>query len=83
MITQLEFTLSKRGSSQNELLRAYLLARPGRWLPMVELGQAIGAWHVNSRVSDLRKLFGMAIEQRHTIEPGTRKKLSEYRYQPN
>lgn len=79
---QLEFTLAHRGASQNDRLRAYLEDRPNRWIPMPELGRAIGAWAVHSRISDLRTKFGMRIDHRSRRDAVTGQHLPEYRFSP-
>jgi hypothetical protein len=75
--TQLEFSVSSGPRTQNGRLRELFLARPGEWLSMVELGQAIGAWAVHSRVADLRRQ-GLAIENRIEVAADG-KRLSYYR----
>lgn len=44
-----------------------LKARPGEWIPMPELVNLSGAYHVNSRVDELRK-NGYNIENRKKHE---------------
>ena len=72
--------------TQNERLSAYFVAHPRAWIPMPDLGRAIGAWAVHSRVADLRRPlaeggFGMNIENRKIVsaEGCT---ISFYRYSP-
>lgn len=79
--TQLEFAEKVQGRTQTEQLRALFLARPGQWLGMTELGAAIGAWAVHSRVADCRRRFAMTIENRSELQDG--KRHSFYRYLPD
>jgi hypothetical protein len=78
-VTQLEFTTTRAGQSQNAKLRDYLLARPNVWLPMPTLADAIDAYAVHSRIADLRK-SGMTIS--HKSE-GQSPRKSFYRYEPS
>jgi hypothetical protein len=70
--TELEFRSEKGGQTQNEKLRAYFEARPKQWLSMTDLGRAVNAWAVHSRVSDLRKRGGMCIWNRTALVDGQR-----------
>lgn len=79
---ELEFRAAGGGKTQNDRLRAILVARPGEWIPMVELGRLIGAWAVHSRIADLRRVHGMRIECRASVDPVTGQRLSSYRYDP-
>lgn len=79
--TELQFRSAGGGGSQNQRLREYFLQRPKVWHAMPELGTAIGAWAVHSRVADLRTKFKMTIEQRQERVDG--KTHSFYRYLPD
>jgi hypothetical protein len=75
--TQLETT----PGTQNARLMEVFRARPGQWIPMPELAQAINAYAVHSRVADLRKLgWTIRNRQRQPERPGPR--LSSYCYVP-
>lgn len=82
MVNQIEidFREAAGGQSQAEKLRELFLARPGEWLSMVELGQAIGAWAVHSRVADCRRRWNMRIENKTELDPITGRRLSSYRF---
>jgi hypothetical protein len=67
--------------SQTDLLRTYLTARPGEWIPMPVLAEQIGAFAVHSRVSDLRRRFSMDVTNRVDRDPSG-KSISYYRYSP-
>ena len=58
------------------------LARPGEWLSMTELGRAIGAWAVHSRVADCRRKFGMTIENKTEVNRESGQRFSYYCYRP-
>lgn len=79
---QIEFQRAAGGRSQNERLRAYLLAHPHRWVPMVELGGVIHAWAVHSRVNDCRKKFGMHIARRVVLNRATGQREASYYFDP-
>lgn len=83
--TELEFRSTKGGQTQNEKLRALFEANPRTWLSMTDLGRAVGAWAVHSRVADLRKR-GMTIYNRSTLNPQPstdRKRHSFYYFDPD
>lgn len=66
--------------SQTDILREMFRAKPGQWLPLPELAEAMGGFAVHSRVAQLRRESGMVIVNRQEIRPGTSKRLSFYRY---
>lgn len=74
---QLELPMRVKKPSQNERLESLFRSRPNEWLPMTDLGRAIGAWAVHSRVADLRA-HGMDIENRTQKDDG--ETLSFYRF---
>ena len=78
--TELEFRSGQAGQTQNAKLRALFEARPKQWLSMTDLGGAVGAWAVHSRVSDLRKEWGMNILNRREKVNG--RLHSYYWYEP-
>jgi hypothetical protein len=78
--TELEFRATAGGQSQAERLRELFLARPGEWISMTDLGRAIGAWAVHSRVADCRRKFGMLIENKTELNRETGQRFSYYRY---
>ncbi len=78
--TEIEFRWTAGGASQADKLRELFLARPGDWLNMTELGRAIGAWAVHSRVADCRRKFGMVIENKTELNQQTGKRISFYCY---
>lgn len=81
--TERQFRASGGGRSQNEKLAQLFQARPNEWLSMTELGKAIGAWAVHSRVSFLRRKHGMNIESNVVREEGTKAvRISSYRFIP-
>lgn len=72
--------MKTQAPSQNDIIANLLASKPGRWISMIELGKAAGAWAVHSRVAELRKRRGMQISNRREIVDG--KVHSFYRYTP-
>jgi hypothetical protein len=63
-----------------EKLAAYFKARPGEWIPAIDLEFA-GRQAWRTRISDCRTQFGMRIDNRvRRLASGV--KISEYRYVP-
>src|ERR1041384_2013209 len=77
--TEIDFRQTAGGNTQNARLRRYFLDRPGRWLGLTELAGAIHAFAIGSRVSDLRKKFGMNIVNRTELDRNTGQRLSWYK----
>ncbi len=48
--------------SVNEQLRAFLERNPNRWFSAFELAQVAGYGGWRSRISDMRLVYGMAVE---------------------
>lgn len=80
--TEIDFRSTQGGHSQTEKLREMFLAQPGEWRSMTELGKAIGAWAVHSRVADCRRKFGMNIENKTVMDRDSGQRFSYYRYLP-
>ena len=71
--------------SLNERLRDYFTKRPGQWIDGRELARIAGSYGWRTRVSDLRTIYGMSIENKqHRVlrADGSSWKVSEYRYVP-
>ena len=75
-MTQAEFALERKPSSQCDLILDELLRYGGNWVSMPRLYKVSGAFAVHSRIADLRKR-GYSIEQRSERVGGTCR--SEYR----
>ena len=54
-MNQAEFHFDSAPASQAGRILAYMRARKGQWIPMVELGALVGAWAVHSRIADCRR----------------------------
>ena len=78
--TELEFRATQGGHSQAEKLRELFQAQPGQWISMTDLGRAIGAWAVHSRVADCRRKFGMNIENKTVLNRESGQRFSYYRF---
>ena len=71
-----------------ETLAAYFLARPNAWIDGMEIASVAGSYAWRSRCSDVRRTFGMVIENRQRRMRGTPERdyrqyvISEYRYVP-
>ena len=67
-------------------LADYFKARPNVWIDGMELARIAGSYAWRSRCSDIRRTFGMVIENRVRWVPGyngeSMRKVSEYRYAP-
>jgi hypothetical protein len=65
-------------------LAAYFRERPGRWLDGREISVIAGFYAFRSRISDVRKQYGLTIEnrQRRCVGANGRYTVSEYRYNP-
>ncbi len=48
--------------TQTAIIHARLLANRGNWVPMTELALEAGCYAVNSRVADIRRMFGAIVE---------------------
>ena len=75
-MTQSEFSLQSKPTSQCDLIHAELERNAGNWVAMPRLWKVSGAFAVHSRIADLRKR-GLTIEQRSERVGGTCR--SEYR----
>ncbi len=75
-MTQSEFMLEHKPSSQCDLILAELERNAGNWVAMPVLVELSGSYVVHSRISDLRKR-GYSIEQRSERVGGACR--SEYR----
>lgn len=83
--TQLQFQETGRGASQCELIREYLHARVGEWIPMTDLYRHSGAMAVHSRISDLNKPYreaGLRLPYENYTDASSRPHRSFYRYLP-
>ena len=75
-MTQSEFALQSKPSSQCDLIKTELERNAGKWVAMPRLVELSGSYVIHSRISDLRKR-GLTIEQRSERVDGTCR--SEYR----
>jgi hypothetical protein len=68
---QLEFqrTRPRRAGTQLEKLRAYLMARPGQWIPMPKLVEVCGSYVIHSRCAEMRRAFKITILNRSSRKP--------------
>jgi len=70
-------------ATYTERVRDTFLARPGEWIDGLELERIGGRYAWRSRISDVRRYYGLTIENRvQTVrgEDGTVYRRSEYRY---
>lgn len=77
---------AERRASNRAKLEDLFKERPGRWISWQELSEVAGACAWRTRVSDLRLMCHMHIENRTTrltLTDGTRVVMSEYRYLPH
>lgn len=66
--------------SLTDRLAAYFKARPGTWIDGMELSHVAGGYAWRSRCADVRRKYGMTIENRQRRERWIT--ISEYRYVP-
>jgi len=79
-MTQSEFALQSKPSSQCDLIKTELERNAGKWVAMPRLVELSGSYVIHSRISDLRKRLrdtGRTIEQRSERVGGRCR--SEYR----
>ena len=68
--------------SYRDAVAALFKANPGVWIDGLEIARYGGAYAHRTRVSDCRTQLGMTIENRVRRMPGTKRKVSEFRYVP-
>ena len=66
--------------SYHAILARYFREHPGIWVDGLTLGQLAGAYAWRSRLTNVRQIHGMCIENRQ--RKVGRRTVSEYRYQP-
>ena len=66
--------------SYHAILAHYFRQHPGVWVDGLILGQLAGAYAWRSRLTDVRQIHGMSIENRQ--RKVGRRTVSEYRYVP-
>lgn len=86
MQTQEQFAAQPRVTSQTDRILEHLTERPFQWVPMIELGELVGAWAVHSRIADVRRRVRQAghgeVENKQQVSEYTGQRLSWYRYVP-
>lgn len=66
--------------SLNDKLESYFRDHPGEWIRMQALAEVAGTGGWRNRITDLRLLRGLKIENRTYRQDGFT--VSEYRYEP-
>jgi hypothetical protein len=72
--------LDQPAETMTDAVAAYFKARPGRWISALELAHVGGYLSWRTRVSDARREYHMAIENRTETVQG--KRHSFYRWTP-
>lgn len=72
--------------TQADRIQEHLVAHPFQWIPMIELGELVGAWAVHSRIADVRRRLALSgrgrVENRQKVSEYTKQRMSWYRYVP-